>query len=167
MFWGLNGDPIGTNQKQLLVSDTAHWGALDFLRDKKLQRRVRLFVNEVLEMFQPEQVLIVATNKKIASIINRWNPSKEVRVTWFRSDWMRGVNVEDRRVMICVGGSYIPKKAYDASAESFRIENFARDLELLNESARRLAISKILRLDDTRSEFINAIGRVKDPRSDE
>lgn len=166
-IWGLNGDQIGTNQKQVIICDTAHWGASDFLRDKKLQRRVRLFVNGVLEMFRPEQVLIVTTNKEIARIIKQWNQPKEVRVTWFRSDWMRGVNVEGRRVMICIGGPYIPRKAYDASAKSFRIESFARDLELLDEDARRLAISRILRLDDTRSEFINTIGRVKDPRSDE
>ena len=166
-LWGETGDPLGTNEKQLVVCDTAHWGALDFLRDKKLQRKVRLFVNGILAEFLPEQVLIVTTNKKMAGIISQWHLPKDVRVTWFRSDWMRGVSVEDRRIMICVGGPYIPKKAYDASARSFRIESFAEDLELLDDDAKTVAISRLLRLDDTRSEFINSIGRVKDPRGKE
>jgi hypothetical protein len=166
-FWGKHGDPLGTNRQQLIVCDTAHWGALDFLKDKKLQERVRSFINTIMEAFSPNQVLIVTTNKKMASVVAQWNLPKDARVTWFRSDWMRGVSVEDRRVMICVGGPYIPKKAYDASAKSFRIESFAANLDLLEEDAKRLAVSRILRLDDTRSEFINAVGRVKDPEAKE
>jgi len=164
---GENGDPLSTNEKQLIVCDTAHWGALDFLKDKKLQRKVRSFVNKILAEFSSEQALIVTTNKKMAGIISQWHLPKDVRVTWFRSDWMRGVSVEDRRIMICVGGPYIPKKAYDASARSFRIESFAKDLELLDDDAKTVAISRLLRLDDTKSEFINAVGRVKDPRGKE
>lgn len=80
---------------------------------------------------------------------------------------MRGVSVEDRRIMICVGGPYIPKDAYVASSHSFNIEDFAADLENLSDEDRLLAISKLLRLDDTRSEFINSIGRCKDPRGEQ
>lgn len=69
--------------------------------------------------------------------------------------------------MICVGGPFVPKKSYDASARSFRIESFAKDLELLDDDAKTAAISRLLRLDDTRSELINATGRVKDPRGKE
>ena len=166
-LWGNDGDPLDTNRQQLIVCDTAHWGALDFLKDKNLQERVRSFINTIIEAFPPNQVLIVTTNKKMASVVAQWNLPKDVRVTWFRSDWMRGVSVEDRRIMICVGGPYIPKKAYDASAKSFRIDSFAANLDLLEENAKRLAISRILRLDDTRSEFINAVGRVKDPKAKE
>jgi len=162
-LWGENGDPLGTNEKQLIVCDTAHWGASDFLKDKKLQEKVKLFVMKILAEFSPKQVLVVATNKKMAGIVSQWRLPRDVRVTWFRSDWMRGVSVEGRRIMICVGGPYIPKKAYDASARSFRIESFAKDLELLDDDAKTVAISRLLRLDDTKSEFINAVGRVKDP----
>jgi len=166
-LWGENGDPLGTNRQQLVICDTAHWGALDFLKDKKLQEKVRSFIKMVLEAFTPNQVLVVTTNTTMAGVVKQWNLPRGPRVTYFRSDWMRGVSVEDRRIMICVGGPYIPKKAYDASAKSFRIESFAADLELLEEDTQQLAISRILRLDDTRSEFINSIGRVKDPEAKE
>jgi len=167
VLWGEDGDPLNTNENQLIVCNTAHWGAQDFLRDKRLQRKVKLFVNQVVRKLPPKHVLVVTTNKKMAGIVGQWNLPKDVRVTWFRSDWMRGVSIKGRRVMICIGGPYIPKKAYDASAKSFRIESFAKDLELLEEDAQRLAMSRILRLDDTRSEFVNAIGRVKDPKARE
>lgn len=167
VLWGEDGDPLNTNKNQLIVCDTAHWGARDFLKDKRLQGKVKLFVNQVLKKLSPKHVLVVTTNKKMASIIGQWNLPKTVRLTWFRSDWMRGVSVEGRSVMICVGGPYIPRKAYDASAQSFRIESFARDLEVLDEDARRVAVSRLMRLDDTRSEFINSVGRVKDPLAKE
>lgn len=166
-IWGEYGDPLGTNKEQVIVCDTAHWGALDFLKDKSLQGKVRSFIHQIITEFPPKQVLVVATNKRMVDVVNKWHLPKDARVTWFRSDWMRGVSVEGRRIMLCVGGPYIPRKSYDASAGSFRIESFAKELELLDEEKRRLMISRCLRLDDTRSEFINAIGRVKDPQAKE
>lgn len=166
-LWGEGGDPLHTNKTQLIICDTAHWGVRDFLKDKKLQAKTKSFVNGVLEVFPAKGVLIVTTNKIMHDIVIKWQLPKDLRVTWFRSDWMRGVSVEDRRITICIGGPYIPQKAYDASAKSFRIKNFARDLELLDEDAQTLAISKLLRWDDTKSEFINSIGRVKDPEGKE
>ena len=166
-LWGPEGDPLRTNYQQLIISDRAHWGAWNFFRDKMLQMKTKSFIKSVLEDFLPSQIMVVTTNRKMADIVSQWNPPKDLRVTWFRSDWMRGVPVEGRRIMICVGGPYIPRKAYDASAKSFRIESFAKDLELLDDDARTLEISRLLRLDDTKSEFINSIGRVKDPEGKE
>ncbi len=166
-LWGEEGDPLHTNRAQLIVCDTAHWGARDFLKDKKLQDRVESFVKSFQEAFPSSQLLIVATNKRMTGVVSQWKSLKDARITWFRSDLMRGVSVEDRRVMVCVGGPYIPRRAYDASAKSFRIEAFARDLERLDDDGRTLAISRLLRLDDTKSELINSIGRVKDPEGKE
>jgi len=80
---------------------------------------------------------------------------------------MRGVAVEDRRVMVCLGGPYLPKAAYVSEAQSFDFKDFAQKLEDMSAEQQTVRISKILRADDTRSEFINAVGRVKDPAAKE
>jgi len=165
LLWGENGDPLDSDRQQLILSDTAHWSSVDFCRDSSLQRRAHFLIEDLLELFSPRQIIIVTTNKKTAKTISTWNLPKEVKLTWHRSDWMRGVTVEDRRVMICVGGPYLPKTAYVSEAHSFDFKDFTQKLENLHAEQRVTQISKILRADDTKSEFINAIGRVKDPTS--
>ena len=105
---------------------------------------------------------MVTTNIEMAGIVNQWDLPKDIGVTWFRSDWMRGVTVENKRIMICIGGPYLPKTAYVPEAHSFDFKDFAQKLEDLPAEKRVVQISKILSADDTKSEFINAIGRVKD-----
>jgi len=163
LLWGENGDPLESDRQQLILSDTAHWSSVDFCKDSSLQRRVHFLIEDLLELFSPRQIIIVTTNKKTAKTISTWNLPKEVKLTWHRSDWMRGVTVEDRRVMICVGGPYLPKTAYVSEAYSFDFKDFTQKLANLHVEQRVTQISKILRADDTKSEFVNAIGRVKDP----
>jgi len=163
LSWGKEGDPLQTNTMQLLVPDTAHWGSEDFLKDISLQKRVKIFLEQLVRTFSADKILIVTTNKRMASVIAKWNLPKEVRITWFRSDWMRGVQVENRRIMVCVGGPYLPKDAYIAASESFRFEDFAKKMESLTDEEKKAKISRLLTYIDTKSEFINAIGRVKDP----
>lgn len=166
-LWGENGDPLGTNLQQLILCDTAHWGSCNFCRDSALQQKVRDFVGTLLKHFPPEQVTSVTTNKKMTNIVSSWKLPKSIKLTWHRSDWMRGVSVEDRRIMVCIGGPYIPKSAYVSEAPSFNFRDFSQRLENLSAEEQAIQISKILRIDDTKSEFINAIGRVKDPRGRE
>lgn len=163
VLWGNKGDPLDTNSQQLIICDTAHWGSYNFCRDLTLRQRVRVFVGILLKQFSSEKVLVVTTNKKMAKIISSWNLPKKVKLTWHRSDWMRGVSVEDRRVMLCLGGPYLPKNAYVPEAHSFDLRDFTRGLEGLSAEQQVLQISRTLRVDDTKSEFTNAIGRVKDP----
>lgn len=166
-LWGENGDPLHTNSQQLIICDRAHWGSTNFCRDSALQQRTRLFIERLLEQFPPEQVISVTTNKKMTNIVSSWKLPKSVKLTWHRSDWMRGVSVENRRIMLCIGGPYIPKSAYISEALSFNFRDFSEKLENLSAEEQAIQISKILRIDDTKSEFINAIGRVKDPRGRE
>lgn len=166
-LWGENGDPLRTNDQQLILSDTAHWGSVNFCRDSFLQLKVQIFIEKLLGLFSAKQIIIVTTNRKMAKIISTWNLPKEVKLTWHRSDWMRGVSVEDRRLMICLGGSYLPKIAYVSEAHSFDFNDFAKELEDLPVEQQVVKISRILKADDTKSEFINAVGRVKDPASRE
>ena len=162
ILWGENGDPTGTDRQQLILCDRAHWGSFNFCKDPALQLHVRLFIEDLLGMFSPEQVIIVTTNMKMSRIISAWKLPKEVKLTYHRSDWMRGVAIEDRRVMICIGGPYLPKTAYVPEAHSFDFKDFAQKLEDMPVDQQTVPISRILRADDTRSEFVNAVGRVKD-----
>ena len=168
VLWGEKGDPLNTNSKQLIIADTAHWGAWNFLLDSKLEAKAKQHIAFMIEQFGPERILIVTTNKAIANTIYRWCLPKGVKVTWFRSDLMRGVQAEERNVMICVGGPYLPKKAYVSQSESFDFEDFLSDLgEMNTKEEKTLQLARFLRADDTCSEFTNAIGRVKDPRGNE
>ncbi len=166
-LWGRRGDPIGTDRLQIIIPDTAHWGEYNFRRDSDLQLRVQYFIKELLDVFPPEKVLIVTTNKTMAKIISYWGLPKIVRITWHRSDWMRGVSVEDRRIFIGIGGSYLPKNAYMSAASSFNFENFFKKIESLSPKEQRIKLSKKLNIINTNSEFINAISRVKDPKAQE
>lgn len=167
VLWGNNGDPLDTNLQQLIICDTAHWGELNFRKSAILQSRIRGFIKGLLRLFPPERVLIVTTNKTMTNMISTWNLPRSVRLTYHRSDWMRGVSVEDRRVMLCLGGPYLPKRAYVSEAHSFDFRDFTRGLEDLSAEQQVLQISRTLRVDDTKSEFTNAIGRVKDPTARE
>lgn len=165
--WGLNGDPLQTNEKQLIICDTAHWGSENFIKDQKLQERTRRFIKELLGLFPEEKILVVCTNKRMAKILSKWSLPDNVKVTWFRSDLMRGVPVGNYRIMVCVGGPYLPKDAYVAASESFRFEDFAEEIESLTDEEKKVKICRFLTYIDTKSEFINAIGRVKDPLAKE
>lgn len=162
------GDPLNTNARQLIIADTAHWGSRNFAKDPKLRARIKQTLECVLTQFPPEKIIIVATNKSMAREIYSWNLSNLVKITWFRSDWMRGVQAENRRVMVCVGGPFLPKRAYTDSSKSFNINDFVVEMDQLRTDAEKAPlIPYLFRLDDTRCEFTNAIGRVKDPEGKE
>jgi len=166
-LWGENGDPLRTNDQQLVLCDRAHWGEFNFRIRWAIRQGVHHFIKGLLRQFSPEQLIIVTTNKAMRDIIYTWNLSKDVKLTWHRSDWMRGVPVEDRRIMLCIGGPYLPKKAYVPESHSFNFKDFSDKLENLSASEQFVQISKRLRIDDTKSELVNAIGRVKDPKGKE
>lgn len=166
-LWGANGDPLETDKQQLIITDTAHYGAPNFIRDSNLQSRIEIMLQQILNMFPPRKVIIVTTNKQMTAIISQWNMPRDVKITWHRSDLMRGVPVEDRRIMVCIGGPYLPKSAYVPHSSSFNFRDFTEELESLSPEKREVKIPKLLRADDTRSEFINAIARVKDPEAKE
>lgn len=171
--WGEFGDPLKTNSKQLIICDTYHFGVNDFFKDIKLQARVKATIEQVLKVFSPQDIMIVTTNKKMAEVIRYWSAFEwrnqdKLRITWFRSDLMRGVQAENRRIMVTVGGPFLPKKAYVASSKSFKVEDFAIEIDaLLTNEQKTLQIPRLLKLDGIRSEFRNSIGRVKDAEAKE
>jgi len=166
ILWGPKGDPLQTNAQQILISDTAHWSSVNFIRSKNLQNRIKNYLKALLKKFSPENVLLVATNKKIINIVSHWNLPKSLKMNWFRSDLMRGVSVGNRRVLVLIGGPYLPKAAYVRESESFDFNELVSDLRDITEEEKKIEISRLLRVFDTKSELINAIGRPKDPRGE-
>ena len=164
-LWGPNGDPLSTNDKQLVIHDSAHWGASDFSKDVVLQAKYQSIIKRIIALFSAQRVLIVTLNEKMANAVQQWGLPKETMITWYRSGWMRGVQAKGRDVMILLNGPYIPRRAYDASAKSFKIEDFISEMDGLEaDHEKEVNLPYLLWLDSLRGEFINAIGRVKDPK---
>ena len=165
--WGQAGDPLNTNATQLVVCDTAHWGSVNFFRDKYVGDRVRSFLNSLASTFLAKNMLVVTTNIKMAKMIASWNLPVGLKITWFRSDLMRGVQAENRNVMVCIGGPYVPKNAYVPESQSFDFEDLVEKAASMTDGEKAMKISSLLKLDDTCSEFVNSIGRVKDPQGEQ
>ena len=166
VVWGESGDPLKTSESELVISDSAHWGVRDFLsrpNSLALQKRIKMAVEGVIVKFSPLSLIIVTTNKAMAQAVVKWNLPTSTMITWYRSELMRGVTTEDRRVMILLGGPYLPKNAYVAQSESFKVEDFVAEMDLLtSEEQRRAQLPRLLKLDDMRGEFVNCIGKPKD-----
>lgn len=165
--WGQKGDPLNTNATQLVVCDTAHWGSVNFFRDKYVRDRVRSFLSSLASTFLAENILVATTNMKMAKTVASWNLPAGFKITWFRSDLMRGVQAENRNVMVCIGGPYLPKNAYVPESQSFDFEELVENASSMTDGEKAMKISSLLKLDDTCSEFVNSIGRVKDPRGEQ
>jgi hypothetical protein len=164
ILWGEKGDPLRNSDSELILADTSHFGVRDFAKDSKLRNKLKTFIELMVNEFTPQKIIIVTTNKQMADIVFTWNLPKKVLITWFRSDLMRGIQAENRTVMICIGGPYVPLKAHLPEAQSFKFEDFAKQLENLTTNEEKSAmLALLLRADNICSEFINAIGRVKDP----
>lgn len=82
----------------------------------------------------------------MARIIANWNLPNEARVTWFRSDLMRGVPVENRKIMVCVGGPYLRKDAYVPESRSFKFEDIVASAQNLTDEEKTLKIAQLLRI---------------------
>lgn len=104
---------------------------------------------------------------KMAKMIAVWNLPAGLKMTWFRSDLMRGVQAENRNVMVCIGGPYLPKNAYVPESQSFDFEDLVKKTASMTDGEKAMKISPLLKLDDTCSEFVNSIGRVKDPQGEQ
>ncbi|NLE03789.1 MAG: hypothetical protein GX638_03165, partial [Crenarchaeota archaeon] len=163
-LWGPKGDPLGTNAKQLIICDTATWNSQNFTRDRKLQEKYRLIIQRIAVLFSPDRIMIVSTSSDMTKIVNTWNLPKGIKNTYFRSEEMRGVPVEGKDIVILLNGPFIPLHAYDATAKSLNIENYITESDgLIFEEERDVFLPRLLWLDSIRGEFINTIGRVKDP----
>lgn len=151
------GDPLRTNQSQLIVCDTRRIGDFNFFRSRELQEQVKATVNSLCRLHKSSTIMIATQNKDIHNVLKLWQKHKQIPediiVTYYRSDISRGITVPTRRVLILIGGPDLPKEAY--FPETYVSAGQAKGLQT--------AFKKF----DMKSAFINMIGRVKDPKGQE
>jgi len=151
-------DPLNTNRSQLIVCDTKKIGSIDFFRDVALQKELKDTIHSLSEHHGTRNVMVVSQDKDLWNVLKLWQKNGEIApdllMTYYRSDISRGVRIEgERRILILVGGPYIPKEAY--LPETYVKTGQAKDLQTA------------FRKSDMKSAFINMIGRVKDPAGQE
>jgi len=152
------GDPLNTNQSQLVISDTRKIGETDFFKSMKLQAELKETIATLSKLHRPKTILLATQNIDIWKIIEAWRNSgvipKDIMTTYYRSGISRGVTPDPlRRVLILIGAPYLPKEAY--LPETYVSAGQTKDLQIAYKKS------------DMKSTFINLIGRVKDPRGQE
>jgi len=147
------GDPLNTNKSQLIICDTRKIGKISFFKKIRIQQKLRQLINFASGLNDPCTILIATLNKDMARAVKAWAKKgeipEEIEVTYYRSEFSRGITIDPKhRILILVGGPYIPKISYLA-------ETYGTDKQTA------------FRRSDMRSAFINLIGRVKDFRAEE
>lgn len=149
------GDPLNTNQSQLVICDTRKIGEIDFFKSMKLQAELKKTITALSELHGANTILLATQNKDMWKVIEVWRNKgdipEEIMTTYYRSDISRGFTPDrKRRNLILIGAPYLPKEAY--LPETYISAGQALDLQTAYKKS------------DMKSAFINLIGRVKDPR---
>lgn len=148
-------DPLSTNKTQLIICDTRRIGKRAFFNDAKIRQQLKQIINLASEVHKPETILVATLSEDMSNEIIQWQKakeiSKEIMVTYYRSQLSRGITVDpNRRNLVLIGAPYLPQIAYFLEAYS----SAGKD------KAKQLAFRK----SDMKSAFINMIGRVKDSK---
>lgn len=152
------GDPLKTNQSQLVICDTHKIGETNFFKSRKLQEELKKSINSISEYHGANTVLVATQNKDMWAVLEIWRKSKQIpqnlMTTYYRSDISRGITPDPmRRVLILIGAPYLPKEAY--LPETYMTIGQTKDLQTAFKKS------------DMKSAFVNIIGRVKDPEGRE
>lgn len=155
------GDPRGTCDHQLVISDTKNISSRHLLAGMKSRqfRRLLAFINEVTGYFDNDDILLVLPNsgkifKNVREAIRK-RKIPRVQTTYFRSDLTVGVSSE-KRVMIAVCPPFPPKGSYLWLAEYYHEWRLFRDMT-------RDELSHALEEMNAYQTFYQTIGRVKSP----
>lgn len=152
------GDPLHTNQTQLIICDTRKIGETDFFKSRKLQAELKETITVLSQQHGSNTILLATQNIDMWRVIEVWRNSgvipKEIMTTYYRSRISRGVTPDPlRRILILIGAPYLPKEAY--LPETYVSAGQTKDLQTAYKKS------------DMKSAFINLIGRVKDPKGQE
>jgi len=147
------GDPLGTNKSQLIVCDTRKISEYDFFKSGKLQNELKDTIKALSDLHNADTILVATQNTGMHDVLKAWQNKEEISsnllITYYRSDISRGITIDDkRRVLILVGGPYLPREAYLPET----CTAIGQDRNLQN----------TFKKSDMKSAFINIIGRVKD-----
>ncbi len=139
------GDPQRTAETQLLVADSVAISTPRLFHD---ENRLRIYVEQVINLHGRENIMVVLPNKSSVTIFRRKFPEIPPKnVTYQRSNETIGVAC-DKRVMIVVGAPYAPSGAFDWVS-----------LNLVGDFSKSEKVWRI----NARNTFLQTVGRAKDP----
>jgi len=166
------GDPLHTNNTQLVICDSRKFGNHKFfdndvlynrqVEDKIVEVRIKTYVIESLKAFcgafGSKRILVSTSNSDIYKWIKKKKAlgllDKELELTYFGSDISRGITpYSDRDILVFVGGAYIPKNSYKPETLN----------EEFNQETVNRKVSELCRIVHQQGAMINMMGRVKDP----
>jgi hypothetical protein len=142
-------DFLNTNKTQLIICDTRRITKDDFFRKNSyFQPQIKETINVLSKFLGSNRIVIATQSRKMASAVFAWQKLGEIPsgilVTWYRSEISKGTAIDpNRHFLILMGGSYIPKKSFKAEAPELFVT---------------------CKLSDEHANFVNMIGRVKDPK---
>lgn len=134
VLFGETGDPLRTNELFYIVPDTRKLRGFgnDSLYKKSVREKYARRIIQIIEMYGPENCLIVAMNKKMAYMMQHTlkGLGHSYPIDYYNSANMIGVE-SDARVMIALGQAEKPKGAYDIFMHS-EIESENRRIEAVH-----------------------------------
>ena len=156
------GDPRMTNASQLVITDSRNINVIDLFFNKENSERYQSelvsFINMVADTHNPDDMIIVAPNKRTAFWLYGQKKNKvipNIELTWYRSDATIGVEC-DKRVMITVCSPHPPRGSRDWLAYYFQQDGIGLDMSIED-------LGKKLCDTSTKISFYQTIGRSKDP----
>lgn len=161
-IWGKTGDPMGTSNKTLVITDKAKVSPYNFRKRKKA---IVNLIRTVAQEYGRENVQILTMNKAWArSLLAELEPKGFTKedVTWFGSDKTEGVKSR-RRIWISIALAEKPSNAKDHLAET-QAPYHENPLDLKGEELYH-CISKKLRKESVHISTYQAISRAKDPNN--
>jgi menaquinone-dependent protoporphyrinogen IX oxidase len=167
------GDPLKTNEKQLIICDTRQIDSINFFENGYLkktknekitfQNYVKNTIEHISDVFDAEKIFVVAMNKNMCDRFGEWKdewkdsnkPYQKLELSYYGSNLSRGITpFEGRNILVLVGGPYIPKDAFEEEVIS---EYFEKSSALVNEG-----LSQRCRSSHEQGSMVNILGRVKD-----
>lgn len=139
------GDPQGTAEKQLIVSDSRN-----IINDRILidEDRLRNYVDQIIAAHDKNSIMVVCPNKRVATKFKKMSfgiPYENI--TYQRSNETIGV-ASNLRVMLVIGGTYAPANTFDWMSKELKSD---------------FSISSVLWHFNARNTMFQTISRVKDP----
>lgn len=150
------GDPLGTAKTQLIVCDRRQISVREFYRTNgnTAQPFVKESINAVCALHGASNVIVATLNSKMAKeTLYAWRKNGEIpsdiSLTWYRSTVSKGTSLAPNiRYMVLIGAPYVPVKAFKAETCSSGYQKAAKH-------------------SDEAQNFVNMVGRVKDPNGRE
>lgn len=148
------GDPQGTAQTQLLISDSRAITPHDLFSDENADR-LKDYITAIIKLHGPDKFLVASTNKINSEKFKAMFPQVPAEnITYYRSNMTIGVAC-NHRIMVTLSTPYAPDKSYDWAAKNILPKDASdKECDRLSEGIHEL---------NAKNTFFQTIGRVKEP----